>query len=474
MKNPSFALAAMLSALLLGVLGDWLLRSHVWGFGLSVWFILAIIEFIVVARFTKEPMSKEVLFPVACILLFSLMFSWRDAIELKAANTATLFLCVGLLAVKCKQGALALGSIFDYTARMFERWTWLILDGVLLPAEEVEWKVDKARGARLSRALGISIFLIIVFGALFVSADAMFERAVNNIFSFNFEELTLHFVGIFIVTVLVAGLFRRLFFPERIHSEPLTANEPLFKQPPRLGLTDVGMILGTLCALFGVFVAIQFKYLFLGSPTGVGITYSEYARRGFFELVLISALTLGVIVLFHTLLEQERRTRRLFSLLSALLVALVFIVMASAVKRMLMYVDAYGLTGLRIYPTAFMLWLALVFVWLALTVLREKRQYFAFGALVAGFVVILGLNVANPDALIARVNTSRPKVDADFLNTLSADAVPTLVANLSILTTETRTKILGQLKTKWAAPNDWRAYSFSTVRARQMLFNLQP
>ena len=247
--------------------------------------------------------------------------------------------------------------------------------------------------------------------------------------------------------------------------------ELIVKPHTRLGLTDVGMILGTLCALFAVFVGIQFKYLFLGSPIGAGITYSEYARRGFFELVWISLLTLFVIVIFHTLLEEERRTRKLFSALCSLLIGLVFVVMASAVKRMLMYVDVYGLTALRIYPTAFMFWLALVFVWLVLTVLREKRQYFAFGALMAGIVVIFGLNIANPDALIAQVNTSRPKVDAEFLNTLSADAAPILIANLPSLPEKPREQLATQLKAKWSKLGDWRADSLATLKARQLTNN---
>ena len=74
---------------------------------------------------------------------------------------------------------------------------------------------------------------------------------------------------------------------------------------------------------------------------------------------------------------------------------------------MRLYTETYGLTELRLYTTAFMGWLALVFLWFVATVLRERRELFAFGALVGGFAVISAAQLANPDALIVRANAAR-------------------------------------------------------------------
>ena len=81
--------------------------------------------------------------------------------------------------------------------------------------------------------------------------------------------------------------------------------------------------------------------------------------------------------------------------------------MASALQRVYLYVDEYGLTQLRFYVTAFVAWLAVVLAWFILTVLRGRRDRFAFGALVTAFAAVLAINAVNPDAFVARTNLDR-------------------------------------------------------------------
>jgi hypothetical protein len=176
------------------------------------------------------------------------------------------------------------------------------------------------------------------------------------------------------------------------------------------------------------------RYLFGGAErvaTTAGLSYAEYARRGFFELVTVTALALPILLLTHWLLRAEGRSgRRVFRILAGTLIALLFVVMASALQRMYLYTHEYGLTELRLYATIFMAWLAVVLVWFLLTVLRGRRDRFAFGALLSGFAAVLLINAMNPDALIARVNLQRleegKRFDAYYLTTLSADAAPVL------------------------------------------------
>jgi hypothetical protein len=139
--------------------------------------------------------------------------------------------------------------------------------------------------------------------------------------------------------------------------------------------------------------------------------------------------------------------------------------MISAVQRMRLYVDEFGLTELRLYPTAFMAWLAVVFVWFGATVLRGRSRRFVFGGMTAGFVTLAALNVLNPDAFIARVNLERPltarPVDLDYLLSLSGDAVPMLVEALPRMSQVDRRTTSSRLHERWhtTAHPDWRSFN---------------
>jgi hypothetical protein len=205
-----------------------------------------------------------------------------------------------------------------------------------------------------------------------------------------------------------------------------------------------------------------------------GLTYAEYARRGFFELVTVAALVLPFLLAIHWLLPPDHApAQRWFRLLAAVQVVLLFVIMVSALQRMRLYQAEYGLSEQRLYPTAFMGWLAVVFVWFAFTVLRGRRERFTFGAMVAGYLLLAVLQVLNPDALIARTNLARTQAgrsfDARYAAGLSADAVPELVAGLPLLNLQDRCTVATRLLKRWPPPEnpDWRSWSQARSRAWQ-------
>ncbi len=163
-----------------------------------------------------------------------------------------------------------------------------------------------------------------------------------------------------------------------------------------------------------------------------GLSYAEYARRGFFALAWVAGLLLPMLLVAQALIPvSEGRTLRFCRRLALPLVVLPGAIMLSAGARMRLYVHYYGLSTDRLYATAFMLWLALVFVWLAVTVLRSRPRTFAAGLVVSGFLVLLTLNGLNPDALVARANLARGDAgrggtagtDLRYIATLGGDAV---------------------------------------------------
>jgi hypothetical protein len=155
---------------------------------------------------------------------------------------------------------------------------------------------------------------------------------------------------------------------------------------------------------------------------------------------------------------------------------------------MQLYERTFGLTGLRFYTTAFMVWLGVVLLWLAATVLRRRRERFAVGVLLSGLATILVLNVINPDAIIARVDVhlarhNRP-VDYDYLGSLSDDATPVLLAAIPELERRAQvgatygpsgpvdryaSNIKASLDLHVRCSADWRTWNRSRARARELL-----
>jgi hypothetical protein len=111
--------------------------------------------------------------------------------------------------------------------------------------------------------------------------------------------------------------------------------------------------------------------------------------------------------------------------------------MASAAQRLFLLTGnlGYGLTTVRLYPMIFMIWLAVVFVWFALTVLRGARQHFAWGALWLALFMLAGTHVLNPDEFIVRTNIKLAMegrdFDAEYNAGLSDDAIPALLHSFS-------------------------------------------
>jgi hypothetical protein len=142
-------------------------------------------------------------------------------------------------------------------------------------------------------------------------------------------------------------------------------------------------------------------------------------------------------------------------------------------QRMHLYVDEYGLTQLRFYVTAFMVWLAVVLAWFVLTALRGRRDRFAFGAMVTAFTAVLAINAVNPDVIVARTNLDRmqagERFDAYYLTCLSADAVPVIVEALPTMREADRRTVEDSIESpsRWYRDDaDWRTWNLGRSRAR--------
>ena len=479
-ERTRLGLGVLGASLMLGALGDVLLRATPWGVNFFLWVAALAGAAAVVALLGRLRVAGEGRWLVPVAVLFALGVAWRDSPTVVFLDLLDVLIAVSLAVLRGRSGGLRLAGISEYVLGGI--YTGALSSAGPLPVaiRDVKWR-EVARGGwrdpalAATRGVFIAAPLLLVFGALFVAADAVFEKLVVDFLGFDVAEVFGHLFLILLYTWVTAGLL----WVALLASNPESLS---FRRPDSLslGIIELGIVLGLLDLLFLVFVIVQVRYLFGGAErvlTTAGLTYAEYARRGFFELVAVTALALPTLLLAHWLLRSGSR-ERVFRVLAGALVALLFVVMASALQRMYLYLEEYGLTELRLYATIFMAWLAVVLVWFLLTVLRGRRYRFAFGALVTGFAAILLINVMNPDALIARTNLDRleegKRFDAYYLTTLSADAAPALFDALPEIPEE-RLLIQGDFSVEQAlvrrwkgGESDWRTWNLSRERARRL------
>jgi hypothetical protein len=256
-------------------------------------------------------------------------------------------------------------------------------------------------------------------------------------------------------------------WPRNVEDE---CREPV--SPGLLGNIEIGTMLAALNALFLLFICIQVRYLFGGDALvrkTANLSYAEYFRSGFFELLGVAALVIPLLLFCDWLWKAEENPKRFRQLAACLLVQL-GVVMLSAFKRLALYLDAYGLTEQRLYAAAVLCWLGFAALWLGLTVLRDKRLLFAPGIVTAGMALVFGLNCVNPDALIASHQLSRKDAgknwDLQYLLRLSADAAPVMVGQLDKFTKAEQEQILGRMVNRWTVgTEDWRTSNWSRWQA---------
>ena len=476
------------AALLLGILADRLFVGRL-GLNWGLWVALVVLALLGLSRALRVALRGEGRWMLAVGAVFACCVAWRASSTLAALNLLATLFALGLACAATREGRLVTARV----GALLLAWVQAIVgagtDALGLVFVDVPWSaLPKPRSnpalAGVARGLVIAVPVLAVFAALFASADAVFGRLVRSLFSVELraDELIWHAVVVLFWAFLAAAFLRRSLVAQRVlefRSSRLAS----------LGQTEMVTVLGLVVALFAAFVVVQVGYLFggLSQISVTGLTYSDYARRGFFELVTVASLTLPLLLALQSLIPDDRPGQtRAFGVLALILVGLLAVVMLSAAQRMRLYVLEYGLTELRLYPVAFMVWLALVFGWYVWTLVRRDRDRFAFGAVAAAALVLLTLNAINPNALIVRYNAARATVNAtitsddtgsrsgagadtldlEYALQLGADAVPAL---LEVLEARKEPVAQGYKRTvleRWQDRTpDWREWNWGEWQA---------
>jgi hypothetical protein len=339
------------------------------------------------------------------------------------------------------------------------------------------------------RGLAIAVPVIAMFAGLFAAADAVFSRALSDVFSIdlNLGEVPPRLVLAAVIAWATAGLLvavGREVFPPEPRSLGTATVSPLLALP-RLGSTEAIVVLVAVDLLFAAFVALQVAYLLGGRDTlaTTGFTYSEYARRGFFELLAVAVLSGGLIAGLEIVVSRRSWTY-VFSAVT--LAGLTLVVLASATLRLKLYQDAYGWTELRFYVFAAIAWLGLGALTTAGLLRAARTRWLAHALGVLAVVVWLGINAVGPQGFVARQNLARAidpslvapggqtGLDAWYLVSLGDDAVPIMVEAVPYVDRQDLPVLDQQLRDRDQALRQsdvsaWPAWNLARQRAREAI-----
>lgn len=332
----------------------------------------------------------------------------------------------------------------------------------------------------------LTALLLLVFGSLFASADRVFGFLTDKVL----PDLEIDLIGvrIFLFVFVVLATAALAIGGPRYAASGMSGTRRFVDELPLIGVNADGspsfhlrgrewlVPLVVLDVLFFLFVALQATVLFGDKNLvlrTVGLTYAEYARQGFFQLMAVGILTIGVVGATTWWAERSNpRDARTMKLLLGVLCILTLVILGSALKRLGLYESAFGLTRSRLVAHAVILLLGVIFGIVIGAGIRGEAWATRAICLVVG-LSFLGFTLINPDQLIARDAAQRyrdtGKIDTQYVASLSADAI----SSLSSLPAETRACWLDRRNEFFKDDDSITAWNLARSRARAAVGGLE-
>ncbi len=271
-----------------------------------------------------------------------------------------------------------------------------------------------------------------------LSYDSGFTKILADLLDFGFADLFAHIgslilgipVGMYIYGLFISSADQKCCHPEAAENWMSMSNK-IRRLPDLTAATAVLPIL----AVYVLFFISQWKY-YISGFMGVlpeSLSYAEYAREGFFQLCAVSVINFMIIALLR--LFTKRKTEKPSPLqrsLAVILSVFTLVLIATAIAKMVLYIDFYGLTPKRVYATWFMAVLAILFLLMIAKqfILKLRTVITSSAVVVCAFIL---LSFANTDAIIAEYNAKHylsgelAQFDAEAMSRLGDSALPSMV-----------------------------------------------
>jgi hypothetical protein len=436
--------------IVLGWAFDFLFWKEPLGINFAIFVTLCLLTGILLLRADALRLSRQsglLLLPIA--FFATMTFIRLEPMTVFLSISMALFL-MGVVALTYINGEWLRYTLLDYVfgylrlfGSMIARPLGFVAENRRLASEQPA--LSEKRSARvwpILRGIVIALPIIAIFASLLSSADPIFANRFKDFIDLfridNLPEYIFRLAYILILAYLLAGIF--------LHAAQKSDEkvEEKTRVSPFLGFTESTIVLGSVVLLFIAFVVIQFQYFF-GGQSNIsieGYTYSEYAVKGFGELVTVAFFSLLLLLGLGAITRRETENqRRTFSILGVSLVGLVIVMLVAAFQRLGLYEAAYGFSRLRTYTHVFMIWLGLLLVAVVIFEVLRRERLIGLGMVLAALGFVISLSVLNVDAFIVKQNIQREirsttdktfaqgraDLDAQYFLDLSEDAVPPLV-----------------------------------------------
>jgi len=476
LKRAGYVL--LLLGLAVGSLFDILFYNKTLGISYPIFIVSLLLVLFISMKTSKVSVNKRAWVLIVPILALSVTFCIYSNMVLRILNYLLVPVLMIVLAVLVANINKAHWSDLRFIADMIKR-VCIPFGSIHKPFTTFFGMIslntkDKRKTVALKIFIGviISVPILALVIWLLSSADIVFKNLFTDI---PFWNITKHILIILVISIYAFSFIFSIFKAKESNEKKMYGKIKwkLFIDP-----TVLLTILSLLNIVYIIFAVIQFAYLFGGNTFILpsSFTYAEYARRGFFELIIVTVINFAILFFSITFVKKE--SRKASTVIRAFLSALViftFILLISAFYRMVLYEMAYGYTYLRIFVQAFMILLFVLFI-INLVYIWYSKMPIVSVYILCSLILFVILNFANVDVIVARNNINRyystGEIDVNYLERLSCDAVAETARLLDCKDEE----IVAQVKNYFerekeilAKQSDWQSYNLSKIKAQKTL-----
>ena len=331
-------------------------------------------------------------------------------------------------------------------------------------------KIGKT-GSAVALGLALALPVVLLLIALLASADAAFEGLLDLLPEFKWQKT--------LVSLLLGLPIGYVFYTRTVSLHRLNRQEKPERSRRGIPALTANTVLIAAACVYLVYLGSQTAY-FVGGFAGIlpaDYTLAEYARRGFFEMGWLCAINLLLITLSVSLVSARGDVPGLSRILCLFLGLITLFLVATASAKMLLYIDSFGLTRLRVLTEVFMLWLGATTVFACIWLFRLGSGYIKQSVVLA-LALCAALLWCDVDTCVARYNVRAYQrgrletVDLTHLDSLSAGAVPYIAELTQDSNPEIAERALRTLKSTAAYfhyDSDLRSWNWTKQKAWMIL-----